>query len=204
MVTSAIPGEGKTTFTYNLAFELGKKGKKVILVDGDLRHPSLQGMRPSATITCGLESVLKNKEKLNKAIYHEDALPMDVIFVKKPQSKATELLGSRQMTKIIKELEEQYDVVIFDTAPSALLSDASELGRNMDSVVFLIKQDYAKAKHIVEGMNLLAENSNLWFIGCVLNQVPITNQIHRYGSSKYARYGYSRYYESKHKTNTEI
>jgi capsular exopolysaccharide synthesis family protein len=172
---------------------MAEGGKKVVLVDCDLRHPSIRNMLPVQEATPGLEEILNGEAELKDALKYYDALNISVLAGSNPVQNASEILGSPKMWEILDELEESTDYVILDSAPSGLLSDASDLAKCADGVIFVVKQDYAKVNQILESLEHLAESSNIEIIGSVLNGA--TAGLGSYGSyGKYGRhgsYGYS-------------
>lgn len=175
MVTSALAGEGKSTIAANLALSLAKSGKSAALVDCDLRHPSdrqIFGIEEGA----GLYDVLTKKAKLSDVLMTGKDMGFDeeVRFVflpgGKPADDGSRLLGTERMKKIIGALEEKTDYVILDSAPAGVLTDAGVLAEFADSVLFIVKKDYAKAEYILEGMEELS-GSRVHLIGGVLNGV---------------------------------
>lgn len=151
LVTSALAGEGKSTLAVNLALSLALNGKKVALADCDLRHPSDREI-------LGLEDGPGMQEILNRKIKVNDAL------------MSAEKMGTGRMEKIIEVLAEKMDYVILDSAPVGMLTDAGVLAQFADSVVFVVKKDYARADHILEGMEELT-GSRVHLIGGILNGV---------------------------------
>ena len=200
MVTSSIPGEGKSTVAANLAISFAQKGKKVILIDCDLRNPStsnifnIQGEHP------GLASILKGESKPEESMveitYKDEPLGLTVLCGGEQQTRAVEIMGGEEMARLLAKLREQADLIILDTPPSAMLVDAMFLARHADGVVYVVMNDYAKRRFIFKGIEELQENS-VTVLGCVLNgaqgRVGRYGYYGRYGS--YSRYGYS--YSSK-------
>ena len=175
LVTSALAGEGKSTLAVNLALAFSKRGKRAALIDCDLRHPSdraILGLEEGI----GLYEVLTKEAKLMDVLLTGKDLEMDdeFKFCFLPGGKATEdgsrLLGSEPMQRVIEAVSEKVDYVILDSAPAGLLTDAGVLAQYADSVVFVIKRDFASAAHIMEGLEELSE-SHVHVIGGILNGV---------------------------------
>lgn len=187
LVSSAIPGEGKTTVSTNLAVCLTMKGKRVLLIDCDLRNPSVanalsSGGRP-----------LNRKNSLVKAIAdHTDPMemiqPTDVdnlfVLLSGPGSKSDSFgkIQKKQMARLLQKVRSQYDYIILDTPPCSLLADASEIADLADAGLIVIRQDYATRDQILDGVQQLAD-CKLPIIGCVFNNV-------RKGLSGSYGYGY--------------
>lgn len=173
MITSALAGEGKSTIAVNLALALAQEGKKVALVDCDLRHPSDSAILNQEEQK-GLSNYLKGEIRFNDCMIRGKDLGMDetmkFLFVPGGAAVAdgSALLSSKKMDAVVEILEEQMDYVILDSAPSGLLTDAGILAQFADGAVFIIRKDFARADHILEGMEHLAE-SRIHMIGCVLN-----------------------------------
>lgn len=175
MITSALAGEGKSTLAVNLALSLARNSKKVALIDCDLRHPSdrqILGVEDGD----GLHEVLTKKKKLSDVLITGIDMNMDseMIFYFLPGGKAVEdgsrLLGTERMKRIIRALADKVDYVILDSAPAGVLTDAGVLAQYADSVVFVVKKDYASTQHIMEGLEELSE-SHVHVIGGILNGV---------------------------------
>ena len=175
LITSALAGEGKSTIAVNLALSLAGNGKRVALLDCDLRHPSdreILGLEEGE----GLYEILTKKTSPSDLLISGKDLGLgdDMNFCFLPGGKAVEdgssLLGSERMKKVIDVLAENTDYVILDSAPAGVLTDTGILAQYADSVVFVVKKDYARADHILEGMEEISE-SHLHLVGGILNGV---------------------------------
>lgn len=173
LVTSAMPGEGKSTIAVNLALSLAQEGKRVVLMDADLRNPSDSEIL-SFESELGLIDFLKGDINPKDCMYSANRMGIDktIPFFFIPGGKAIgdgdNYLGNRRMRVMIESLEDQVDYLILDSAPVGLLTDASLLAQYADGVVFIIKKDYVKTDDILRGMEHLAEGK-VHMIGCVLN-----------------------------------
>lgn len=192
LVSSSVPGEGKTTVSLNLALSLQSRGKKVLLIDGDLRNPSMNQIVGVKDVKRGIADILRGKATVGECITHHKGFKMDMIFGRKAVSNASELLSSRRMQELIDEVVDYYDYVIVDTPPAAMMTDASVVAAYMDALLYVIRQDFAKVSHISEGLALLTD-SDIEILGCVLNfaQPGLGRYGYgKYGYGKYGKYGY--------------
>lgn len=192
MVTSSIPGEGKSTVASNLAIALSQRSKKVLLIDGDLRNPSLHKMFGASQVKRGITDFLRGKVGLNDVIYTNSELKLDMIYGRKAVSNPSALLSSPRMAGILDEVKDYYDYVIVDTPPSAMISDALVIADSMDAVLYVVRQDYVKARHLREGLGLLS-GSETEILGCVLNYAEAGIMHYSYGKYGYGKYGYGKY-----------
>lgn len=201
----SIPGEGKTTLSANLAISIAQQGKKVLLVDCDLRNPSIAGVMNEQEPHPGLGSVLKKEVPLSEAITNVK-LPKErtnengslhVIFGGAPDGENSLLIGSGRMRALIKDLKSKYDIIILDTAPSELLADAPLLGKYVDAALYVIRYDYTKLREIREGVESLAL-SGIDMLGYVFNGDNSSGgQGYGYGYRRYGNYGsYGSHYGS--------
>lgn len=201
LVTSAIPGEGKSTFALNLGLALAEEGKKVILVDFDLRRPSVHNMLSLEEEFTKFEKVLQEEIELPEAIYYSEEHKISVLACSKPMKNSSEIIGTAAIGRIMKELKQNYDYVIVDTAPATIMSDTTDLAMYVDGAVFMVKQDYAKVNYIVDALEHLVDSSNIEMIGCVLNcmNTSFYNYGYGYGYGSYGKYGYGKYGYGKRK-----
>ena len=172
IVTSALAGEGKSTIATNLALALSMEGRKVALLDCDLRHPSVASVI-GYDGDIGLIDYLKGDAPLNKCIirgkdFLKYKLPLIFIPGGKAVSDGSKYLVSEKMNHLIDKLRDQTDYIILDTAPAGLMTDAGILAQQSDGVICVIKNDYARIEHIIEGMESMSK-SDVHVMGCVLN-----------------------------------
>ncbi len=194
MVTSSIPGEGKSTVAANLAISVAQKGKKVVLIDCDLRNPSQTGIFNLAGGYPGLGSVLRGESPLEDSMVEiklrDVPIGLTVIPGGDNQSRSVEILGSDAMSELLDKLREQADAIILDTPPSAMLMDAMILARHADGAVYVVMSDFAKRSYIYKGIEELNENG-VPVLGCLLNGASTHSGRYGYYKYGYGRYGYS-------------
>lgn len=170
LVTSAMPGEGKSTVSANIAIALAMKGYRVILVDADLRNPSTAKVLGMTEQSIGTLEVMKGEAAIGDAVQQYKDTSVMVLAGSNPIQDTSTVLSGKNMRQFVKELEAQADFVIVDTPPSALLSDAAIVAQYVDGAVFVIRQDYTDVDRILEGMEILS-GSGVTINGCILNDV---------------------------------
>lgn len=192
MVSSAIAGEGKSTVATNLALALAGKGKRVFLVDLDLRNPSVEKTIGIKTDKIGFIDVLTGRAKLQECIVpYKDTTLRVLPGGGNPIHAAARILNSEKMGEVFARLRPAADFIIVDTPPSSLLTDAAQIVRHMDAGIFVVRQDYASTDRIFDGIELLTD-TGLRLTGCVLNQAETGITGYGYGSG----YGYGGRYGS--------
>jgi capsular exopolysaccharide synthesis family protein len=188
LVTSAGPGEGKSTTTANLAIAMSLQGTKTVLVDTDLRRPVVHKIF-SLDRNRGLTNVLVGKMTLSEVIQKTQIDNLDVITSGILPPNPAELLGSKQMRDLLDELKEQYDICLFDTPPLIAVTDAAVLSKELDGVLLVTKSGQTRRDALVRGVDLL-RNVGTRILGVLLNDVSKENT---YGSYYY-NYQYYYYY----------
>ena len=194
MVTSSISGEGKSTVAANLAIAMARKGKRVILVDCDLRNPTVSQIFELKDKYPGLVSILRGKSKLEESLVpvtdHGNPIGLTLLPGGEREPRLVEILSSENMKNVIDTLRSMADVVILDTPPSAMLVDAMMLVRHVDAVTYVIMSDFARRRYIFEGVEELT-TAGAPIVGCILNGGRTRGG--RYGYYGYGRYGYGKY-----------
>lgn len=190
MVTSALPQEGKTTTSINTAVVLAQKGVRVLLIDADLRRPSIHktlGMGPHS----GLSNALTGSTTLEQAITRSTILPnLFVLPAGTPPPNPAELLASANMRDVLNQLREQYDHVVIDTPPSLSVTDAVVLSPRADAVVLVIRSGQTTKQALRRSRDILMQ-VNAKVVGVLLNAVDLSSPDYYYYyeyQGKYARY----------------
>jgi polysaccharide biosynthesis transport protein len=178
-VTSAGPGEGKTTTAANLAFAMAMDGKKVILVDTDLRRPSLHkllGLRQ----TPGVTDLLLGTATLEEAMRPHEALPeMSVIAAGITPPNPSELLNSQKFKNLIEELKAVADIIIFDSPPVLAASDAQIISSKVDGVIMVIANSETRKASARQSMKILRQaRANV--LGVAYNKTNIQESYYYY------------------------
>ncbi|MFZ0437782.1 MAG: polysaccharide biosynthesis tyrosine autokinase, partial [Candidatus Sulfotelmatobacter sp.] len=190
MVTSALPQEGKTTTSINCAVVLAQKGIRVLLIDADLRRPSIHktlGMGPRS----GLSNVLTGSATLQQAITRSPTLPnLDVLPAGTPPPNPAELLASSNMRDVLQELRGQYDHIVVDTPPTLSVTDAVVLSPRADAIVLVIRSGQTTKQALRRSRDILMQ-VNAKVSGVLLNAVDLSSPDYYYYyeyQGKYARY----------------
>ena len=166
LVTSSEPAEGKSTTSGNLALAFAQDEKKVILIDCDLRKPSLhKKFRISNNI--GLSDVIIDRDKLNKCIQKRTEY-LDILTAGKIPPNPSEMLGSQAMSSLLDELSNVYDVIILDSPPVLAVTDAQILSTKVDGTVLVVRAEKTKKDTVLAAKGVLDKvNANI--LGTVLN-----------------------------------
>lgn len=193
LLTSAQPSEGKTTTSINLAVSLAGNGSNVILIDSDLRRPSLHKGLGISNQGGGLTEILTGQIPLESAIRTDVVKRLSVITAGSIPPNPAELLGSREMFNLIKGLEALYDFVIIDSPPILAVTDSIVLSRYVDGVVMVVRGAQTPRRVVQDAKSRLsAVGARL--LGVILNDVNIRGGDYYY----YNKYYYS-YYSEEHK-----
>lgn len=177
IVTSSQPGEGKSTTAGNLALSMAQDGKKTILIDCDLRKPTVH-KKFSITNTSGLSEVMVGKVELKDAM-KEFNKNLTIITSGKIPPNPSEMLGSKNMKRFLVELRRHYDCIILDTPPVLAVTDAQILSRNADGMVLVIKSGYTKKDVVIKAKKQI-DNVGGKIIGAILNAVDSKNSRNNY------------------------
>lgn len=189
LLTSTAPGEGKTTTSINLAFALADGGKKVILVDCDLRKGTIASYMKLGRSRAGITDVLRRKKTLEEAIIHSQKAQPDILLCGKLPPNPSEVLGSEAMISLVGTLAEKYDFVILDTPPVLVVTDAAVLSRYVDGCVLVAKADVT-TKIALNNSRAALEDVNANILGVVLNSFDKRNKHYNGRYEYYGSYGY--------------
>jgi capsular exopolysaccharide synthesis family protein len=202
LVTSALPQEGKTTTSINTAIVLAQKGTRVLLIDADLRRPSIHktlGMGPKT----GLSNVLTGNATLQQAVVRSPLLPtLFILTAGTPPPNPAELLASSNMRDILAELREEYDHIIVDTPPTLSVTDAVVMSTRADAVVLVIRSGQTTKQALRRSRELLLQ-VNARVAGVLLNAVDLTSPDYYYYYEYQGKYGHRYYQEDELVDHTE-
>jgi len=193
LITSALPQEGKTTTSINTAIVLAQKGTRVLLIDADLRRPSIHktlGMGPKT----GLSNVLTGSATLQQAVVRSTIVPtLFVLPAGTPPPNPAELLASSNMKDILAELREEYDHIIVDTPPTLSVTDAVVMSTRADAVVLVIRSGQTTKQALRRSRDILMQ-VNARVAGVLLNAVDLNSPDYYYYYEYQGKYG-QRYYQ---------
>lgn len=194
MVTSARPQEGKTTTSINTAIVLAQKGTRVLLMDADLRRPSIHktfGMGPRS----GLSNVLTGSATLHQTIVASPILPnLFIMPAGTPPPNPAELLASSNMRDLIAELRELYDHIVIDTPPTLSVTDAVVLSPRADATILVIRSGQTTKQALRRARDILMQ-VNAHVAGVLLNAVDLTSPDYYYYYEYQGKYG--QYYQEE-------
>ena len=187
LFTSAGPGEGKTTTTVNLAVTLSETETKVLLIDADMRKPTVHKYF-NIESRVGLSNLLSGMNTKKECIQQIEGMPnLSVITSGILPPNPSELLGSSAMINMLSEFESEYDYIIIDTPPVNVVADALAIVKKVDGVAFVVSQGKSTYPDVSRAIETLRfANANI--IGAVMNRVDTGKKSKNTGS--YDTYSY--------------
>lgn len=188
LITSSIPDEGKTTVSINLAVSLAQAGKKVLIVDADLRNPSIHRyLRLRRADGGGFSTYLSGQCTLADAVYHVPTYGIDLMLAGPIPPNAAELLSRDSLRTMFIDLKEKYDIIIVDTPPIGVVTDAAIIAQHVDGAIMNVRHRFAEKDQIISSTRKL-QASGVKIIGSVLNDFEVSRSTADY-NYQYA-YGY--------------
>ena len=194
VITSAISGEGKSTISANLAVSCAMGDKRVLLIDGDLRRACQSDIFWYDKEMNGLSNVLVGECTLQDAIMTTKWEKLDILPAGKLPPNPAELLSSQRMAELLKEAEEQYDLILMDAPPVNIVSDALTLSATVAGCLFVIRQNYSDDREIRKAL-IAAEMTDMNVLGFIF----YADHLHRAGN--YNRLYYNKYYHKYYGEN---
>jgi len=191
LVTSSGEGEGKSTVAANLAIVEAQSGKKVVIVDADMRRPKVH-VQFNKSNRRGLSDVVTGKLSIDDVVKTYDQVEnLSVITCGTIPPNPSELLGSERMSQTLKDLEERFDLVIIDTPPM-IVSDAQILSSKVDGVIFVVIPGQTRAIAALRPMEELRRIDST-VMGVVANKIPRSRDYYYGGYNYYSPYNSSHY-----------
>ncbi len=178
MVTSSGPSEGKSTTAANLAVVFAQQEKQVLLVDADLRKPTVH-YTFNLTNTFGLTSVLSKQMQLVEAVDESEIDNLGILTSGPIPPNPAELLGSKAMNQFLLEAREHFDVILFDTPPVLAVTDAQVLANKCDGSILVVYSGRTEMDGAAKAKELL-ENAKSKLLGVVLNHKKLQSSDYYY------------------------
>lgn len=192
MSTSSVPGEGKTTQSLALSQNLSGLGKKVLLIEGDIRRRVFSEYFDIKE-RGGLISVLSGDRKLEDTVVHEPTMGVDILIGEKSGTNAADIYSSTRFREFLDEIRKKYDYIIIDTPPVLAVPDARVIGQSVDAILYTVRWDKTTHRQVSEGLKSF-ETVNVRVTGLVLGQINAKGmKQYGYGDSHGA---YSAYYDN--------
>lgn len=192
LLTSCYPNEGKSDIAFSLSLEMGKAGKRVLLVDADIRKSNfIKRYSVNQTIQ-GLSQYLSGQVERQWITYQTNFPNVDMIFAGPLAPNPSELLGDPAFGELLEEKRKEYDYIFIDTPPIGNMIDAAIVAEKSDGAVLVIESE-AVSYNVAQKSLAQLERSGCKILGAVLNKVDMKKD--KYYSSYYGRYG--GYYKHK-------
>ena len=196
ILTSAIPGEGKSNTAINLAITLAEDSKSVVVVDCDLRKPSLNRYLKLGRNFKGVTDILTGNATVEDALIQFEDLGIHVLTAGAVPPNPSEMLSAEPMQKLVEDLKAAFDYVILDTPPVSVVTDAAILGRYADGALLCVRSDYAPKETVQLAKERLTA-VGVRILGVVLTGFDAKND------HKSSAYSYTYEYEYKSKSNNK-
>jgi capsular exopolysaccharide synthesis family protein len=193
LVTSCIPSEGKTTVTSNLAIAFAQHDKKVIIIEADMRRPRMKHAFDVAN-KVGLSNVLAGTHTGDEAILRGVQVPtLDILPAGPHPPMPSEILGSTAFDELLQQLRSRYDIVLIDSPPALLVTDAVSISTKSDATVWVTQPGIVTRPQLARAADLI-ERNGMPVIGFIVNRMTRSVAGYGYGYGyEYANYG--SYYE---------
>lgn len=202
LVTSVQENEGKSTVSANMALALAKRGKKVLLVDADLRKPAQFKLFEQFYLKNNpqIGDVLTGKCNLEDTIRDVDGVGVQLLAGNRSYKNATRILMNPKIEKIFRETEQDVDYIIVDTPPMCLTADAEVMMRYADMGLLVVRQNCAKVKDINDAIDVF-KKADCKLMGCIMNDTKFgfLGTMGKKNDSYYNKYGYGYDYYRKEK-----
>jgi capsular exopolysaccharide synthesis family protein len=199
VITSASPREGKTTLTLSLAISLAQSGKRVLIVDTDLRKPRMHRAL-GATLATGVTTVLVGEVSLKEAIQSTEIPGLSLLAAGPIPPNPSELLHTSHFRQLINDVSKQFDHVLFDSPPLAAVTDAAIIAPQVDSSI-LVLHGYRTTRDALRTALRKLRDVGCQPTGGVLNEVDLA--ANRYGYGSYYYYNREGYYEADASSNDD-
>jgi capsular exopolysaccharide synthesis family protein len=186
LVTSSQPGEGKTTISTNLSISLAQLGRRVLLIDGDLRRPCIHRAFKLSSAS-GIVSYLTGQQEWRAVVHHSGIAGLDILPCGPAPPNPAELLSSESMRNLIREAMQDYDSVLLDSPPLLNVTDSRILVSLVEGVILVVKGG-STPRELVQHAQASTRNVGGNIIGVVLNNLDVRSENYYY--YRYYHYGY--------------
>lgn len=194
LFTSALPNEGKTTTAVSFARAAAASGQRVLLIDCDMRHPSVHKAFGTSAPQNGLVEYLAGRASMEEVLLVDEKSSLNYIPVASGSANPPDVLASQQMQRLLAEARNTYDLVVLDSAPVLPVSDSRVISRQADKTVFVVRWAETPKEAAIGGIREL-RHFNADIAGVVLSAVDTTKQAkYGHGDGGYYYKRYSRYY----------
>jgi capsular exopolysaccharide synthesis family protein len=183
--TSCVPGEGKTSNSLGMAQNFTGMGKKVLVLEGDIRRRTLNEYFPNLENRGGVVSVMSGETALEEALYFDEEAGFHVLGGDRVSTNAADVLASAAFHTLVKDLREKFDIIIIDCPPVLVVPDARIIATVADATLFSVKWDSTVASLVEESLRLF-ETSGQEVTGFILGQINLKKNR---GYGKYSSYG---------------
>lgn len=186
LFTSSYPNEGKSDVVFGISVEMGKAGKKVLLLDADIRKSGFVRKFKINPAPKGLSQYLSGQAETEDVIFHTNYQNMDILLGGAVAPNPSELLSEPGFEELLTELRKKYDYIFIDTPPIGAMIDAAVVAQNSDGAVIVVESE-AISYRAAQKAKAQLELSGCHIIGAVLTKVDMRKD--RYYSSYYTKYG---------------
>lgn len=177
-ISSTLMGEGKTSLLINLAYVLKERGKKVLIVDLDLRRPKIHRVFDVANEQ-GLTEYLAGKITLEQLIRVDDFTGIQYVLSGEKTVAVTNILEATKLKDFFEEIRKEYDYILIDAPPVLAVSDALYISKLSDGILYVVAQDFAKKNDIKEAVQTL-KRADANILGAVLTRVKLKGKSYKY------------------------
>lgn len=185
VVTSAAPSAGKSTTAANIAVAYAQAGKKVLLIDGDLRKPTVHHTFETKNVF-GLSNLITNQININQAVQNTQIENLSILTSGPIPPNPSELLASNHFKELLSNFEEYFDMIIIDTPPLLAVTDAVIMSNVVDGTILVTNIEINNKHHLVKAKEVL-QKSEANILGIVLNNVEKSSKDDYYYYEYYGK-----------------